>query len=256
MTNVNNLRELFSDNGEAATTGGNSQLNATAQLTSIATDIAREIIQKTNADLDKYQELVVESQSSHDAMDKLIAECYDLKTVDNEFLKAEGDEVMNKMIRSQQSKRSRAKSKEMTFDNYLTMMTGAVAENILRIAANKPKVAGGGARRARIEYTDEELQELADNPEALKRAIRNVQSKKSIAKNKSDFDPESERWKTLLKVESQLKEIRDGHSEQMKEAAAAASKVEELIADIDTKDLKAAEAKDMLAQIKEMLASK
>src|SRR5690606_16300481 len=201
------LKDLFanSNTNQKVSRGGN-QLGSTANLTRISTDIAREILKRAEADAEKYQAKIVESQKSHDVMDQLINEIYDLKQVDIEFLKAESEEVLDRMIKSQQSKRSRAKSKEMTLDNYITMLTGAVAENLLRIAANKPKSAGGGgARRTSVRYTDEELEMLANDPEALKRAIRNVQSKKSIYKSKADFDPESERWQELLEVEAELK---------------------------------------------------
>ena len=205
------LKELFANNTNQEVSNRGNQLDSTANLTRISTDIAREILKIAEADTEKFQQKIVDSQQSHDIMDELIDETYNLTTVDIEFLKAEGEEVLDRMIKSQQSKRSRAKSKEMTLDNYITMLTGAVAENLLRIAANKPKSAGGGgARRGTVTYTEEELEALANDPEALKRAIRNVQSKKSIDKSKADWDPESERWQELLETENQLKAIRDG----------------------------------------------
>src|SRR5690606_18846604 len=194
---------------QGVTNRGN-QLSSTANLTRISVDIAREILKRAEADAEKYQQVILDSQKSHDVMDQLINEIYDLSTVDIEFLKAESEEVLDRMIKSQQSKRSRAKSREMTFENYLAMLTGAVAENVLRIAANKPKSVGGGARRGTVTYSEEELEAFKNDPEALRRALRNVQSKKSIYKSKADFDPESERWQELLKAEEQLKAIRDG----------------------------------------------
>ena len=188
------LTDLFANNTNQKTSrGGGNQLGSTANLTRISTDIAREILKRAEADAEKYQAKIVESQKSHDVMDQLINEIYDLTTVDIEFLKAESEEVLDRMIKSQQSKRSRAKSREMTLDNYITMLTGAVAENLLRIAANKPKTAGGGgARRKTVTYSEEELEAFKNDPEALRKALRNVQSKKSIYKSKADFDPESE----------------------------------------------------------------
>ena len=145
----------------------------------------------------------------------------------------------------------------MTLDNYITMLTGAVAENLLRIAANKPKSAGGGgARRRAVAYSEEELEAFKNNPEALSKAIRNVQSKKSIYKSKADFDPESERWQELLEVEAQLKALRDGQTVEVEKAVKTTSQLEEMLATVDPKDLKAADAKDMLEHIKQMLAAK
>lgn len=250
------LKDLFANNTNQKTLrGGGSQLNGTAELTRISADIAREILKQAEADPEKFADKIVESQKSHDAMDALINEIYDLKQVDIEFLKNESEEVIDRMIKSQQSKRSRAKSKEMTLENYITMLTGAVAENLLRIAANKPKSAGGGGvRRGTVRYTEEELEAFKHDPEALKRAIRNVQSKKSIYKSKADFDPESEKWQELLEVEAQLKAIRDGQSAEAERAIETTRSLEEMLVTVDLKDLKAADAKNMLESIKQMLA--
>jgi hypothetical protein len=252
------LKDLFanSNTNQNVSNRGN-QLGSTANLTRISTDIAREILKRAEADAEKYQAKIVESQKSHDVMDQLINEIYDLTTVDIEFLKAESEEVIDRMIKSQQSKRSRAKSKEMTFENYLAMLTGAVAENLLRIAANKPKTAGGGgARRSSARYSEEELEAFKHDPEALKRAIRNVQSKKSIYKSKADFDETSEKWQELLEVEAQLKAIRDGQTAEAEKAIETTNQLEEMLATVDLNDLKAADAKNMLENIKQMLATK
>ncbi len=252
------LKDLFVDNNHTSreVTSKSNQHTKTADLTRIAEDVAKDILRKAEADVEKYQQLILDSMQSYDAMDKLIAEIYDLKQVDISFLKDESAEILDKMIKSQQSKRSRTKRKEMTLDNYLTMLTSTIAENLLRIAANKPKAAGGGgARRSSVRYSEEELEAFKNDSEALKRAIRNVQSKKSIYKAKSDFDPESERWKELLAVEAQLKAIRDGQSAEAAKAIEKTQSLEEMLATVDTKDLKASDAKEMLEQIKQMLTT-
>ena len=253
------LKDLFVDNNHTSreVTSKSNQHTKTADLTRIAEDVAKDILRKAEADAEKYQQLILDSQKSHNVMDRLINELYDLTTVDIEFLKTESEEVLDKMIKSQQSKRSRTKRKEMTLDNYLTMLTGAVAENLLRIAANKPKAAGGGgARRSSVRYSEEELEAFKNDPEALRKALRNVQSKKSIYKSKADFDPKSERWQELLEVEAQLKAIRDGQSAEAAKAIEKTQSLEEMLATVDTKDLKASDAKEMLEQIKQMLTTK
>ena len=253
------LKDLFVDNNHTSreVTSKSNQHTKTADLTRIAEDVAKDILRKAEADAEKYQQLILDSQKSHNVMDRLINELYDLTTVDIEFLKTESEEVLDKMIKSQQSKRSRTKRKEMTLDNYLTMLTGAVAENLLRIAANKPKAAGGGgARRNSVRYSEEELEAFKNDPEALRKALRNVQSKKSIYKSKADFDPKSERWQELLAVEAQLKAIRDGQSAEAARAIEKTQSLEEMLATVDTKDLKASDAKEMLEQIKQMLTTK
>lgn len=246
---------------EVKVRSGANQLAKTAQLTQLAMSIANEIFAKITADPETYQEKVIESQKSHDAMDKLVHELYPLKEVDVSFLKTESESTLEKMIRSQQSKRSHTKRKVMTQENYLTLMTGAIAENLLRIAANKPKSAGGGRPTAKdISFSPEELERFAQDPEELKRALRNIQSKKSIMKSKPDFDPESERWQQLLQAEQQLKEIRSSISgavaKEAKEALEAKQKLEEMLATKDINSLPAKEAKQLLEAVKEMLASK
>lgn len=254
---MTNLKGLFANgNNSMEVSSRGNQLSSTAELTRISTEIAREILKRAEADAERFADKIAESQKSHDAMDQLINELYDLTTVDIEFLKAESEEVLDRMIKSQQSKRSRAKSKEMTIENYLTMLTGAVAENLLRLAANRPKTAGGGgARRGTVRYSEEELEMLANDPEALRRALRNIQSKKSIYKSKADFDPESERWQELLEVEAQLKAIRDSQSVEAAKAIEKTQLLEEMLATVDTKDLKATDAKEMLERIKQMLTN-
>ena len=106
-----------------------------------------------------------------------------------------------------------------------------------------------------MRYSEEELEMLANDPEALRRALRNIQSKKSIYKSKADFDPESERWQELLEVEAQLKAIRDGQTAEAEKAIEKTNQLEEMLATVDPKDLKATDAKEMLERIKQMLAT-
>lgn len=254
---MTNLKGLFTNNNSTEVSNRGNQLGSTANLTRISTDIAREILKIAEADAEQFADKIIESQQSHDAMDALINEIYNLNEVDVDFLKEEAEDVLDRMIKSQQSKRSRAKSKEMTIDNYLTLMTGAVAENLLRIVANKPKSAGGGgARRGSVRYSEEELEVFANDPEALKKAIRNVQSKKSIYKSKADFNPESERWQELLEVEAELKAIRDGQTVEAEKAIEKTNQLEEMLATVDPNDLKATDAKELLDSIKQMLSTK
>ena len=251
---TNNLQEMFSTERNSSKSNGGNQLQATAQLTSMSTSITNAIMKAASADLEKYSDMLRSSQKSHDAMDKLISELYNLSEVNVDFLQAESEEALDKMIRSQQSKRSRAKSKAMTLDNYESMMIGAVAENLLRLAANKPKSAGGGTYNVTDStYTDEQLQELAADKEKLGKAIRNVQSKKSIFKSKAEFDESSERWTQLLEEEALLKALREGSSETVVKAVETNQKVQEMLATIDPDTLKAADAKSILAQIQQML---
>lgn len=247
----------FNNAFEANTTpaASNRGLLGTAQLTSTSSEIANKILQVIDADYDNYKELVAESKVDSNAMDKLITSTYNLAEVDVEFLKELEDGVIDGMLKSQQSKRSRAKGKAMTLDNYRTMLTGAIAENLLRLAANKPKSAGGFRRAAGdVDFTDEQLAEMAEDQERVRRELRNIQSKKSIMKRKEGFTEEDERWQKLLIAEEQLKSIRvssiPGRTVFVDETK---DNLRELLGEVDPTALKASESKEMLAKVKALL---
>lgn len=257
----NNSQALFAGQEESTTFGGANQLNKTAQLTSVSTNIAHNMLSTILEDQEQYSERVARSQQSHDEMDNLIKDIGDLPSVELDFLQVESDEILDKMLKSQQSKRSRSKGKVMTQDNYTTMLTAAVAENLLRLASGKAKGAGfGSSNNGDPTYSEQDLEWLAANPDSLTKAIRNVQSKKSIAKSKADFDPESERWTQLLVAESQLKDLRASISgvvnEESKKAVESNKAVEDLLADKDLENMSAEDALALLAKTKEMLASR
>lgn len=253
------FNQLFSATNHEGAVSGANQLAMTAQLTQQAYSIVNSILKAVEHDDDK-KPLVQASMTDHAAMDKLIAECINLDEVDISYLLKENEIILDNMIKSQQSKRSRAKSKVMTMENYTSMMTGAVAENLLRIVAGKPKGATGSVSRGNeTTYTEEELQSLAADQEMLKKAIRNVQSKKSIAKSKAAFDETSDKWQQLLVAEEQLKSIRieGAVTNNQKAAVTTVSKLDEMLASIEDIDkLKSADAKEVLNAIKGMLATK
>jgi hypothetical protein len=252
-----NFGSLFASETQQ-TFGGANQLNKTARLTQIASEIANKVFQTIASNPVEFEGQVIASQKSHDAMDDLIADVYNLAEVNIDFLKTVGEEELEKMIRSQQSKRSRSKSKAMTQENYMTMMTGAVAELLLRIASGKPKSAGGGAVMGEIGFSPEDLEQLANFPEDLKKAIRNVQSKKSIMKSKANFSVQDVRWQQLLRAEQQLKEVRDRVNgivnEQAVEALEVKKAAEEMLANVDLSNASPEDALSLLAKVKEMLA--
>lgn len=245
------LNSMFEANEAQEVTTGARSLAGTAQLTTLANTVANEVIKKIDTDLENYREKFDASKSDHNAMDALITELYDLTTVDVQFIKELDDDTVESMLKSQQSKRSRSKSKAMTLDNYKSMMTGAAAELLIRQATGKAKSATSVRRLSgSIEFTAEELEKLKDDQDAVKRELRNVQSKKSIMKTKADFSEESERWQQLLVAEEQLKSIRTSSStvktirvDETKDALLAE------IGDTALEDLKPAEAKKLLQKV-------
>lgn len=257
-----NLNNLFNatENNEAAANA--RSLAGTAQLTSLSTTIAGSILQVVNDNFEQYKETVAASKHEHNAMDKLIAEAHDLTTVDVEFLKALDETTLDLMLKSQQSKRSRSKGKVMTMDNYKSMMIGAIAENLIRIASGKSKSAGGSRRlTGTLEYTAEQLEELNNDQEKLRKEIRNVQSKKSIMKSKEGFSETDERWQQLLVAEEQLKGLRSDTKvvTETVEVDTTKNALTEVFAGVDPsalKTMKNADAKALLEKAMALLAGK
>ncbi len=246
--------EMFAANTNETTTTNNRSLAGTAQLTSLANSIVSELITKIDADLENYKEKFEASKTDHNAMDALIAEAYDLSSVDVEFIKELGDEVQNAMLKSQQSKRSRCKSKTMTLENYRSLMSGAVAELLLRQAMGKAKTTLGYRRASgSIEYTAEELEQFKNDQDALKREIRNVQSKKSIMKSKAAFEETDERWVQLLAAEESLKSLRVGGT-SVKTVVVDTTK-EKLLEELGGKEVDSLKSADMKALLKKLLAA-
>lgn len=246
---------LFSVLGD----GGNAvQLQMTGQLTQIASEIANVVFMAAASNGKEYESKVQASFKSHDAMDDLINELYNLADVDVEFLKSETTENLEKMVRSQQSKRSRMKGMAMNINNYKKMLVGAVAENLLRIVMDKPKNSGGGSKTGILGLSEEDIKHLIDFPEDLTKAIRNVQSKKSIAKSKADYNPLGARWLSLMAEEQQLKSLRDSKQQPDPGAIKAletALKVEEQLTSEDVEALSPEDAKALLVSLKEMLTA-
>ena len=202
------MNGLFEEQ-DGDTTPGARSLEGTARLTQVAGEVTSQIFRTLEGNMDEYREQVAASQKSHGAMDVLIHDLVDFDELDVQFVKDLSEETVNAMLKSQQSKRSRTKSKTMTLDNYRSMMVGAVAENIIRFATGKVKLAGGARRAAGdIGFSEEQLAFLAENQDELKRELRNIQSKKSIAKSKDGFTEEDEHWAALLDAEAALKAIR------------------------------------------------
>lgn len=248
------IHELFgNENKEVATNA--RQLSGTAELTRISGNIATTIIRGMEEQIDVYRDRIALSAKDSKEMDALLDEFRPWTDIEEDsLLRNLSDETVESMLKSQQSKRSRAKSKAMTLDNYRSLMMATIAESILRELYNKPKSSVGNNRRAHIvDYTPAELEAYAEDQEALRREIRNVQSKKSIMKSKADFDESSEAWLALLKAEQMLKDLRVSGGPTVVEVDKTKNKLLEMLGDVDTEHLKATDSKDLLAAIKNMI---
>ena len=254
------MNNLFAESSNETVTTNSRSLAGTAQLTSIASNLTAEVIGKLNENIEEYMEQFNASKSDHGAMDALIELMVNFDEVDYEFIKELNETTVDGMLKSQQSKRSRAKGKAMTLDNYKSMMTAAIAEKIIRLATGKIKNAVGVRRGSgQVSFSDEELEALKDNQEQLKKELRNIQSKKSIMKSKANFSEEDERWQQLLVAEGQLKSIRVSTRGTTKivEVDTTKEKLEEAFDGIDIESIekmKAADSKALLAKLAELIS--
>lgn len=247
------INELFGTTNPTIATNARS-LTGTAELTRLASEHADKIIKAMEAEIESYTPRIQESASDSKALDGLIDELGEIDPYEASFLMELDEATVDSMLKSQQSKRSRAKSKTMTLDNYRTLMTAAIAENILRAVFGKPKnYTGSHSSGGSVNYTIEQLEALGNDQNALRKEIRNIQSKKSIMKSKADFSEADERWQALLKAEQQLKDMRTGASTQVVEVDKTKDALTEMLIDVDISKLKSAEAHKMLEDIKAML---
>lgn len=247
------INELFHNENQESTANART-LSGTAELTRLSGNIATNVIRHMEENIDDYRERIAKSATDSNELDAIINELGGLSDVDVEFLKVIDEDTIEGMLKSQQSKRSRTKGKTMTLDNYRSLMTAAIAESLIRLACNKPKSAHGGFKRAGIvDFTPAQLEELAADQEALRREIRNIQSKKSIMKSKVDFDESDERWQALLRAETMLKDLRIGGRSNVIEVDTTKDALSELLTGIDTEHLKAGDSKELLAAIANLI---
>ena len=140
------INELFGTNIETTTNA--RTLSGTVALTQVASAGASSAIRRMEADIENYRDRIALSATDSAELDKLIDELKPLVDIESDDpLRFLDEDTVESMLKSQQSKRSRAKGKAMTLDNYKTLMTAAIAEDILRELYNKPKQAGGAKRR-------------------------------------------------------------------------------------------------------------
>lgn len=250
------INELFGAKNEMNTANARS-LPGTAELTSVAHATAIRVMKAMEEDIEAYKPRIQKSAVDAKELDAIIDELADYTSIsEDSILYHLSDEQVESMLKSQQSKRSRSKSKAMTVDNYVTLLTAAIAEDILRTIYNKPKSAGGFHRAAgSVDYTIEQLEALGNDQEALRKEIRNIQSKKSIMKSKADFDESDPRWHALLKAEQQLKDMRVGGRTDVVEVDKTKNALDELLAGVDISKMKSAEAHALLERIAALTAN-
>lgn len=238
------LNELFVAN----TTGkanGKRTLSGTAEMTAKAELVVKDIFDALSNDFDSNSELFENSKVNHNSMDKLISKfTNNFESIEYDFLDKYDAEEIKQMLKSQQSKRSRAKAKEMTMDNYSAMMNAAVCEHMIRLATGKSKNQAAG--KSLDDYTIEYIQSLSEDQYDLRREIRNIQSKISICKkdNPTDYE-ELDKYKKLKQIEGMLIDMR----QPIEHGASKIARVNDTLTDVNIADLSIDEAKELLAKL-------
>ena len=183
-----------------------------AYATELATKIMGKIPQASANGDEEFLLKVKDSQTSVAALDDLVkSECGEALV--HEDVKEFGEDEVAKLLKSNQSNRSRRKNMPMTQANYMEYLTAACAEWILRESCGITKSANpfGGQGRQAMVINDETLAMLENDQEALGRAIRNQQSKKSTYKAKHQDKEgweEAEEYQEILATLEKLKAIR------------------------------------------------
>lgn len=262
------MENLFVQNNMETVNVGKAVLTYTAELTKVATGLAQEfmnnaVLTTDLADDAAHTEKVKLAMTDNNVLDEMLAEFTSLNNTPVEFLAEASEDELNRMLKSQQSKRSRTKKLTMTQANFMSLVTGAAAENLIRMATGKAKSVTTVVRLSGTELDEEQAAYFTENQDALIKAIRNVQSKKTGLKKKGLEG--SEEWSNLIEFESKLKALRVGGRPsttvvktvevlpdsvvQQIEALDAAKEIFNEVVDIDK--LKAAEAKELLKKIQE-----
>jgi|WetSurMetagenome_2_1015567.scaffolds.fasta_scaffold15213_2 hypothetical protein len=257
------MNELFQtkEQANAMRTAGVRALAGTDQLVDFTLTVANKMLQVAGTQTEDYKDRILASQSDNVALDALIADMTDEQEIcgEIEVLKLYSPEVLLGMLKSQQSKRSRARHSVMTQDNYKSLVSAAIAEKVLRGALGKNLTAhsAGGTRtgvgRSTGIFTEDELVVLKEDQMRLRAEIRNVQSKKSVAKKTEGYE-ETDHWKLLLEIEAQLMGIRDSGFKPAEHSPKSIVQVdrtkEELAALLAGKDISKMKAADKVELLK------
>lgn len=205
------MSELFEMPEATELTEGKRSIPGATILKAYATQLAAEIMAKIPTADAEFIQKVKETQESTTALDAFVKEQCGAK-LNNADVATFGEEEVHKLLKSNQSNRSRRKNMSMTQSNYVEMLTAAVAEWVIRESCDIKKSAGGfGAGRQALVINEETVAELAKDQDALGRAIRNIQSKKSTFKSNHKDEPGWEstpEYQGYLEQEAMLKAVR------------------------------------------------
>lgn len=252
------------ENNEEVLTGA-KQLDITQRLTDTATIGAEAILKHINSlEGDDGNKLVLATITEPVVLDRLITTEHVADKQD--WLVTTDSEVVGKALKSQQSKRSRARSAikdgDVSIQDYKKYLVGAIAEHLIRNSCEVPK----GIRSERtssiatLELTEEEAVSFKADQFKLAKVIRNVQSKKTAMKKVAGFTEEDAQWVKILAYEESLKVLRTGESSIDPELANKALRADEMAAAMsalgDISKMKKADLEAAIENLKGMALSK
>ena len=263
------MNNLFVPNNNNTVRESKTAIAYTAQLTQASAEIAKEFFDSAVVNADEQLAARIQTaMTNNDELDAMITEYTNIETTDVEWLKEATADEIDRMLKSQQSKRSRSKKQAMTQDNFMKLVTGAAAELLLRRVSGKAKNQTTVVKLDGCTLTEEMTERFKNDQESLKKAIRNVQSKKTGLKKKGMED--SPEWIELLEFEAALKSLRVGGNrtstiikevavipEEVANKAALVDDAAAIMAEVESIDkLKAGDAKDLLKKIQAMMVAK
>ena len=97
-------------------------------------------------------------------------------------------------------------------------------------------------------YTEERLNQLANNQEALKKEIKNIQSKRSIYLSKEGNTKDDDKYKEMEAAEEQLKSVRITANTKIV-VDPLRDELKELLAEVNTDNMKVAHCKELINNI-------
>ena len=183
----NDLTQLFKFEEESAAKSANRQIEYTAQLNAVshqrALDLLKIASQKDRTDLHPKAQKIMDG-NVQDCMN-LINEIYDDSKLasDAEFMKDAEDDVLDRLLESRRSDRSKTKAKGL--NKNMTILVNYVAATYAEMLVRKVSGKQYNATVSNGIEVDE------NDKEAIGRKIKSLQSKKSRLSKVAQYDPEA-----------------------------------------------------------------
>ena len=198
---INNNPFEFDQAGDIVS--NSRKLDLTPQLISISNQRASEIIRYVGHNIEVHElanRVKFEGQASD--LFELIDVCVGQETIksDADFLIGAEDSILDRLLESRRSDRSKSKSKGLTkkIENLHTFISSGYAEMLVRLAWNKPY---------QVSTTDYSNDDLANDQDALNKKIRSLQSKQSRLSKTAPFIPADK--KALDEVQTEIERLKD-----------------------------------------------